>query len=344
MLTSSFDYNLPSDLIARQPAKPRDHSRLMIYDRKSKKINHEKFLNLDKYLNSNDVLVFNDSKVFPARLIGKKQSGGRAEVLLLKKINNHEWEAMLGMSNPRPGVKVIFKKNFHADIIDQKEGKTWRVKFNLCGNSFWREVNRLGKVPLPPYIQSQEKQSRLKKQYQTVYSKQIGSAAAPTAGLHFTPRLLRKLRAKGVKFEFVTLHVGLGTFAPLDTRRVEDYRIHEEWVSVPKKTLNNLSLHKEKGRRIIAVGTTSTRTLEAIFRESAREFKQDYNDFVNIYIYPPYKFRFVDALITNFHLPKSSLLVLVSAFAGKNKIKKLYDLAVKLKYRFYSFGDSMFIR
>lgn len=336
-----FNYNLPKKLIANKPAQPRDHSKLLVFDRKNNAIKHDKYLNLDKYLTQNDVLVFNNSKVFPARLFGQKESGGKVEVLLLKKLDyEYDWEVMLRSKRAKIGLKLLFKQGLSAILVKRLSEKTWLLKFNKKGSQFNTIINKIGQIPIPPYIESKAKQSELKKQYQTVYAKQIGSAAAPTAGLHFTNRLLKKIKDKGCKIEYITLHVGLGTFEPVTTENIEDYKIHKEWVTVDKKTINNLTKYKKQGKRIITVGTTSVRTLEAIM---SKKQTTDFNDYVDIYIYPGYKFKFIDAMITNFHLPKSSLLMLVSAFIGRQQTLKLYKIAIKLRYRFFSFGDGMFI-
>lgn len=342
MKLSQFDYNLPENLIAQKPASPRDSSKLLVYNKKSNQIIHDKYLNLDKYLTPNDVLVLNDSKVFPARIIGRKESGGRAELLLLEQKKDNEWEVIIGCKRPKIGLKLLFKQGLEAEVIKSLEEKTWLVQFNFTDTKFFAILDKIGQIPLPPYIESKVKSGKLKDQYQTVYAKETGSAAAPTAGLHFTNRLIKKIKSKGVQMEFITLHVGLGTFNPVNTENIEDYKIHKEWVTVSKKTLNNLQKAKVAGKRIISVGTTSTRTLEAIFSKKDK-WQSDFSDYVDIYIYPGYNFKFIDAMITNFHLPKSSLIMLVSALIGRKKTIDLYKLAIKLKYRFFSFGDGMFL-
>jgi len=333
----------------------------LVYKETSNEIIHDRYSNLDKYLTKNDVLVFNDSKVFPARLIGKKESGGRAEILLLKEVSSGQWEVMIGAKRPKIGLKLQFKRGLEATVVRVQNEKTWLVEFNYKGSRFFDILDRVGEVPLPPYIDQAKVQGlkspelqtiaclssgqakvKVKGQYQTVYAKERGSAAAPTAGLHFTNRLLEKIRKKGVQIEYVTLHVGLGTFNPVNTDDIEDYRIHSEWVSVGKKTLKSLQDAKKQGKRIISVGTTSTRTLEAIFSKK-KNWSTGYNDYVDIYIYPGYEFKFIDGMITNFHLPKSSLIMLVSALIGRKKTISIYKLAIKLKYRFFSFGDGMLL-
>ncbi|MBU1131917.1 tRNA preQ1(34) S-adenosylmethionine ribosyltransferase-isomerase QueA [Patescibacteria group bacterium] len=343
MKLSLFNYNLPEALIAQNPASPRDHSRLLVYDRKKEKIIHDNFFNLPKYLSSDDILVFNDSKVFPARLKGKKKTGGKAEILLLKEFSGGDWECLVGAKKPKIGTIILFKNKLSAEIISKNENKSWNVKFNFSGNELKKIIYKIGEMPLPPYIDSKSKKSNLQKQYQTIYAKKTGSAAAPTAGLHFTERLMKKIKKTGCQTEFVTLHVGLGTFNPVNTENIEDYQIHKEWVSVDKNTIKKLLLAKKSGKRIVAVGTTSVRTLESLFSEKP-DVNKNFEKNVDIFIYPGYKFKFVDAMITNFHLPKSSLLMLVSAFTGREQISKLYKKAIKLKYRFFSFGDAMFLQ
>lgn len=343
MKLSLFDYHLPKERIAQSPANPRDSARLLIYDRKTGKVKHEVFRNLPEYLTANDVLVFNNSKVFPARLRGKKESGGKAELLLLKHLGPKKWECLVGTSNPRPGIKLVFAHGLIGEILNTAEEKTWVVEFNCPDKEMFEHLEKIGEIPLPPYISSTEKQTVLKKQYQTVYAEPVGSSAAPTAGLHFTENLLSKIKKMGCQIEYVTLHVGLGTFNPINVEDIEKYHIHSEDVSVDKETLKRLIAAKKQGKRIIAVGTTAVRTLEAVFTDMLSR-NNDFVQSVNIYIYPPYKFKFVDAMITNFHLPKSSLLVLVSAFAGRKNIQEIYRKAIKNKYRFFSFGDASFLK
>lgn len=361
MKLSLFNYQLPKSLIAQTPAVPRDASRLLVYDKKTKKVVHDRFYNLPKYLKPDDVLVFNNSKVFPARLIGHKETGGKAEALLLKEVKAGEWEVLLGTGRPKVGLKLRFERGLEAEVINQFPHKTWLLKFNFKGSAFYAILNKIGQVPLPPYIESTKQRSNeSKKQYQTIYAKHLGSAAAPTAGLHFTKKLLAKIKKIGCQTEFVTLHVGLGTFDPVKTENIEDYEIHSERVSVDVETIKRLLEAKRAGKRIIAVGTTSVRTLETLFTKintnenqktgasmlrsiEAKNF-DDFNQNTNIFIYPGYKFQFVDAMITNFHLPKSTLLMLVSAFIDRTNALSLYKKAIRLKYRFFSFGDAMLLK
>jgi S-adenosylmethionine:tRNA ribosyltransferase-isomerase len=290
----------------------------------------------------NDVLVFNDSKVFPARILGKKETGGKAELLLLKELTDG-WEVLVGTKNPQAGTRLIFASKLEATLVEKLPEKSWKARFNVSNEKLQEILLKIGKMPLPPYIHSEDSEKSLQKKYQTIYAERLGSAAAPTAGLHFTRRLLNKIKRLGVQLEFVTLHVGLGTFNPVNTENIEDYKIHHEWVHVPKTTIDRLKAAKAARKRIIAVGTTSVRTLEAIFSQKSLP-NTEINQEVDIFIFPGYSFKFVDAMITNFHLPKSSLIMLVSALIGRGQTLKLYKLAIKLKYRFFSFGDAMFLK
>lgn len=335
-----FDYKLPKSLIAQRQIKPRDHSRLLVLDRVKEKIENKYFYNLPDYLTNNDVLVVNQTKVFPARLYGKKKTGGKVEVLLTEKKDKANYLAMIGARNLKVEDVIYFDKKLDAKIISDIDGKTKQIKFNLSGDKLEKIINSIGHTPLPPYIKIKDSK-QVKKDYQTIYAKSTGSAAAPTAGLHFTPKVLRTLEKKGVKIFKVTLHVSLGTFAPVEVENIKKHQIHHEWASIDKSTAQNLNKLKKQGKNIIAVGTTSARTLEA-FSNKRGELNSGAK-WVDIYIYPGYKYRFVDDLITNFHLPKSSLLFMVSALASRELILKAYKKAIRLKYRFFSFGDSMFI-
>jgi S-adenosylmethionine:tRNA ribosyltransferase-isomerase len=341
MKTSLFDYRLPKNLIANSPAHPRDHSRLMIIDRKTGQINHCRFFEIENYLGPNDVLVLNKTKVFPARIFAKKITGGNIEILFLEEIKPGIWTTLT-----HPGVKAgtnIALNKFLFNAIGQ-EGVTAIIDTHLTKTVMMDVLRKYGHTPLPPYIDSKEKESDLRKEYQTIYAKTIGSVAAPTAGFHFTKRLLTKLKKKRVQIEYVTLHVGMGTFVPIKSKTLEEHKMHEEEFFADRKTFERLVGAKKSGKRIISVGTTSTRVLETITSEKL-------SGSTNIFIYPPYKFKFVDALITNFHLPESTLLALISAFVSypntKEKFKdfgsslmgKAYLQAIKNKYRFYSFGD-----
>ncbi|MGA3292270.1 MAG: tRNA preQ1(34) S-adenosylmethionine ribosyltransferase-isomerase QueA [Candidatus Microgenomates bacterium] len=345
MWTSLFDYNLPKNLIANSPANPRDSSRLMIINRKTDQISEYVFRDITNMLGKNDILVLNKTKVFPARLISKKVTGGKVEILLHKNLDTYTWEALT-----RPGLKAeqkIVADGILAETI-KRDGELSILKFNLDRNKLIEKLQKIGLTPLPPYIHSNDSEKDLRHEYQTIYAKTVGSAAAPTAGFHFTKELLERLQKKGVQIEYITLHVGLGTFAPVKTKTLEEFKIHEEEFFVDNKTINTIKEAKSKGKRIIAVGTTSARTLETIASGKP-------SGSTNLFIYPPYKFKIVDALITNFHLPESTLLALVSAFVsfpntdtkfkdfGSSLMGKAYRKAIKNKFRFYSFGDACLI-
>ncbi len=344
---SDFDYNLPLELIAQKPAKPRDHSRLLLLNKASGQIEHKKFYDIVDYLKPDDLLVLNNSKVFPARLIGhKKDTGGEVEIFLHQKQEKNIWECLL-KGRVKEGLIIDFSNKFQAEILKNNNDGTWQVRFNLMGEKFWRAINKIGIVPLPPYIKRDKLNSTDKNNYQTVFAaaNKVGSVAAPTAGLHLTKNLLKKIEAKGVKIVYVTLHVGLGTFTPVKTEKISEHKMHSEFAEVSPATLKALLNTKEKGGRIIPVGTTSCRTLESInwlAFKGARQLKQQ-SFWTDIFIYPGYKFKVVGALITNFHLPKSTLMMLVSALAGKDNIDKAYTTAVSQEYRFFSYGDAMFI-
>jgi len=442
MKLSDFDYYLPKNLIAQQPIKPRDHSRLLVIRRettnfahpnvnrnKTAQITNKYFYNIIDYLHKGDVLVLNNSKVMPARLIGRKiRTGGKIEVLLLKKVSPYPlqiwrgspvgrgevkgasevWQCLVGNHGRREDLIVEFSQGLKAKILKHNSNGTWLVMFNKSGKTLMNIVKKIGQTPLPPYIKRKDSLRRSgagrpfgklragstadSRNYQTVYAsdKKVGSVAAPTAGLHFTPTLLKKIKAKGARIEYVTLHVGLGTFAPVKVDDITKHKMHAEWVEVSGSTIKRIVQAKSEGRRIIAVGTTSVRTLESIFskfsifhrKSGAGNFQfsnnsqianksqilnpksknkifppkadpplaenlkskiTNYNGWINLFIYPGYKFKVVDGLITNFHLPESTLLMLVMAFAGKHNIDKAHKGAIKNKYRFYSYGDAMFI-
>ncbi len=330
-----FDYILPQELIAQKPVRPRDCSRLMILSRKNKSITHDFFYNLKNYLPAGGILVANDSKVFPARLIGTKPTGGKIEILLLKKIGKFVWRVMVG-GKISPGIKIFFNKNLNG-ILLEKNNQLGKIKFNLDGQKFAKILCKIGQTPTPPYI---KRLSNLK-EYQTIYAKKTGSIAAPTAGFHFTNKLIRELKKQDFQFEFVTLHVGSGTFQPVNVEKIEEHKMHSEWAEISSKTVQRLNSAKNEDKKIIAVGTTSARTLESFTNKNNRLTSGKKS--TDIFIYPGYKFKFIDGLITNFHLPKSTLLMLVSAMAGQTFIKKAYQEAIKQKYRFYSFGDAMLI-
>lgn len=338
---NDYNYNLPKNLIANQPSHKRDYCRLLCLDKRLNRITHQHFYDLTNLLGPNDVLVLNQSKVFPARIFGKKDSGGDIEILLIRQLESNIW---LAISKPRPkiGKKITFDKNLIGDVVKSNPltGQI-EIKFNIKGAKIYQILNKIGHTPLPSYINSHQKEFQLRREYQTVYATKIGSAAAPTAGLHFTKNLLSKLSNKGVQVEFITLHVGLGTFQNLRSENIKTNTLHTEFYEIKSSTATSLNLAKKMGKRIIAVGTTTVRTLESAINLEG-EIQPGANS-TNIFIYPGFKFKFINALITNFHLPKSSLLMLVSAFSGQEKTFFAYQQAIKKKYRFFSFGDAMFI-
>ena len=340
MKVADFDYELPEELIAQTPIKKRDESRLMVLNKKNQTIEHKVFKDIIDYLKPGDVLVRNNTKVIPARLYGKKETGANVEFLLLNNIENDIWEAIVRPGNKlHVGTKVIFGDGIlEARILEIMPGGTRKVEFKYEG-IFNEILDKIGLMPLPPYIHETLKE---KDRYQTVYAKYEGSAAAPTAGLHFTPELLEKIKEKGVEIANVTLHVGIGTFRPVKEDTVEAHKMHSEHFYIKQEDVEKINKAKQEGRRVIAVGTTSCRVLESIADEKTGMVKQIEDD-TEIFIYPGYKFKCIDGLITNFHLPQSTLLMLVSALAGKEYIMKAYKEAVKEKYRFFSFGDAMFI-
>jgi len=388
---NDYDFNLPDDLIATHPAEPRDSSRLLVLDKKTGKIEHKHFFDIIDYLNAGDILVLNNSKVIPARLLAvKKETGGKVEVLLHKAMNRQNpqgeilpgrgdiWQCLIG-GKVKEGLDLEFAKthpvsrgaihpskegNLSAVLLKNNHDGTWDVKFSKSGAALMKAIEKIGEVPLPPYILHQLKikneklkNSEAKKSYQTVYAdaNKSGSVAAPTAGLHFTPELLKKIKNKGVKILEITLYVGMGTFAPVKVEDFTKHKMHAEWVEINHRVIDQLRIKKEELKknknagRIIAVGTTSARSLEACWQKLTTpqpllEKEGGFQEWVDIFIYPGYKFKIVDAMITNFHLPKSTLLMLVSALAGKKNIDKAYREANKKKYRFYSYGDAMLIK
>lgn len=339
MLLSEFDYELPEELIAQSPREPRNHSRLLVVGRQKNDLRHAHFYDLKKYLVAGDALIFNDTKVIPARLIGSKpETGGKIEVFLLHRKNGDAWEVLVKPGKKaRVGTVISFGEELSCEVIEQTDFGGRIIKFKFDG-IFEEILDRLGQTPLPPYIKETLAD---KERYQTVYARERGSAAAPTAGLHFTKEMLEELKALGINLGFVTLHVGLGTFRPVNVDRIEDHVMHREYYSVPEETAKLINATKARGGRVVAVGTTAIRTLEsASEKEGYIEAKSGWTE---IFIYPGYTFKIVDALITNFHLPKSTLLMLISAFAGKEIIFRAYETAIKEKYRFFSFGDAMLL-
>ena len=339
MKKSDFYFELPPELIAQTPLEKRDSSRLMCMDRETGEVSHRVFSDLAELLRPGDCLVMNDSRVLPARLLGTRETGGAVEVLLLRDLGGGEWECLTRPGRKtRPGTRLSFGGGeLSADVVSVAEGGNRVIKFNYDG-IFLEVLERLGKMPLPPYIKEELQDSE---RYQTVYSRELGSAAAPTAGLHFTKELLEKIAAKGVRECFVTLHVGLGTFRPVKEDDIEDHDMHSEFCIIPEETARIITETKRAGGRVVCVGTTSCRTIESFANEDGTvDAKSGWTD---IFIYPGYRFKCMDALITNFHLPESTLVMLVSAFAGREHILNAYNEAVANKYRFFSFGDAMYL-
>jgi len=340
MKVDEFDYYLPKEMIAQQPVYPRDSSRLMVLKRDTGEIEHRVFRDIVAYLRAGDVLVLNKTRVMPARLYGyKAETGGKIEVLLLNRISSDRWKVLARPARrTRVGVKLVFGNGeLTAKVIGKAEEGCRIIEFK-CSGVFEEILDRLGEIPLPPYIKEDLKD---RERYQTVYGRIEGSAAAPTAGLHFTPELLSKVQEKGVKLVYLLLHVGLGTFRPVKTEKVEDHKMHAEYYQMDAETAETINKARKEGGRIVAVGTTTVRTLETVANQNGEVMPG--RGWTDIFIYPGYKFKAVDILVTNFHLPRSTLLMLVSAFAGKESIINAYSVAVEKKYRFFSFGDAMLI-
>ncbi|GAB6170477.1 tRNA preQ1(34) S-adenosylmethionine ribosyltransferase-isomerase QueA [Clostridium carnis] len=341
MKVSDFNFDLPEELIAQHPLEKRDASRLMVLDKKTGEIEHRSFHDVIEYLNCGDTLVLNNTRVLPARLIGEKQeTGGKIEFLLLKRIEGDKWECL---AKPGKRAKIGQKFTFgngklNCEVIDIVEEGNRIIEFSYDG-IFEQVLDELGEMPLPPYITERLED---KERYQTVYSKEKGSAAAPTAGLHFTEGLLNEIKKKGVNIAYLTLHVGLGTFRPVKVEDIDEHIMHSEYYSLDKKDADIINETKKRGNKVIAVGTTSTRTLETIGDENGMVKEQ--SGWTNIFIFPGYKYKVIDELITNFHLPESTLIMLVSALAGKENVMRAYNEAVNEKYRFFSFGDSMIVK
>lgn len=337
--TSDFYYDLPEELIAQTPVEPRDSSRMLVYDRKTGEMRHDKhFRDIVDYFNKGDVLVINDTKVLPARIYGTKKTGARVEFLLHKRFDLTDWEVLVRPARKaRPGEEIIFSPTLKAQVLEYGEEGLRKVRFVFDG-VFEDELSKIGEMPLPPYIHEKLKD---KDRYQTVYANEEGSSAAPTAGLHFTPELMKKLEDKGVEIVKVLLHVGLGTFRPVKAESISEHKMHSEFYQVTEQSANAINKAKSEGRRIVACGTTSVRVLESASTQEG-VIKAE-SGFTEIFIYPSYKFKMVDSLITNFHLPESTLVMLVSAFMGRENALNMYESAVKERYRFFSFGDSTFI-
>lgn len=344
MNINEFDYHLPPELIAQKPADKRDASRLLVVHRDTGKIEHRHFYDVLEYLQPGDCLVLNNSKVLPARIFGVKEAtGAKIEFLLTKRLDGDRWETMVRPGKRlKPGDIVSFSEDFKARIVDYGQDGTRIAEF-LYDGIFMERLEELGKMPLPPYIERESDQED-KERYQTVYCKEEGSVAAPTAGLHFTEELLAKAEQKGVGIAYVTLHVGIGTFRPVKCENIEDHHMHFEEYEISRESAEKINAAKAAGGRVISVGTTSTRTLEsAAVEENGRYVVKEGAGSTGIFIYPGYEFKMIDSLITNFHLPKSTLLMLISALYDREKILSVYDMAVKEKYRFFSYGDAMLI-
>lgn len=336
MKTSDFDYYLPEELIAQTPVEPRDNSRLLVYNRMEDKIYHKKFSDILEFLRPGDVLVRNNTRVLPARMFAYTKNGGKVEILLLKRFNLTEWEVLVKPGKKaKPNAQLVINEELSLTVLETiEESGSRRVKFDFDG-VFEDIISRVGEMPLPPYITAKLEN---KERYQTVYSKVDGSAAAPTAGLHFTPELFEKIKQKGVEVVDVLLHVGLGTFRPVKEEDVLKHHMHQEYFEISEESAQKINNAKKEGRRIIAVGTTSVRTLESAADEKGFVKAQKGN--TEIFLYPPYKFKCVDGLVTNFHLPKSTLIMLVSCMASREKVLDIYKTAVGERYRFFSFGDA----
>ena len=340
MKTSDFFYNLPENLIAQTPLEPRDSSRMMVLHRDSDRIEHQHFYDVIDYLEPGDCLIVNDSRVIPARIYGvKEDTGAKIEFLLLRQLDGSRWETLVKPGRKaKVGARFVFGEGLlNAEVLEVTDDGNRIVDLQCANNNVYAALDQIGQMPLPPYITEKlEDQER----YQTVYSHELGSAAAPTAGLHFTNELLDKIRAKGVNIGYVTLHVGLGTFRPVKVDDVTKHKMHSEHYEIPQETADLITATKAAGKRVIAVGTTSCRTLESV--AAAGEIKAC-DGFTDIFIYPGFEFKVLDGLITNFHLPESTLIMLVSAFYGNEKTMKAYEVAVREQYRFFSFGDAMII-
>ena len=341
MKKEDFYYDLPKEYIAQTPIEPRDHSKMLVVHRSEDRIEHRHFYDILDYLTDKDCLILNDTRVLPARLYGIKEgTGARVEFLLLNQKEKDVWEVITGPGKrAKEGTKFTFGDGIlYAEVLSVLENGNRLAKFTYEGDTIFPVLEKIGEMPLPHYI---TKKLENGERYQTVYSKELGSAAAPTAGLHFTPELLQKIRDKGVKIGFVTLHVGIGTFRPVKAENIEDHHMHSEHYHLPKETADLINQTKANGGRVIAVGTTSCRTLESVATYCGEIREAD--DWTSIFIYPGYKFKCIDGLLTNFHLPESTLIMLVSAFYDREKILEIYKTAVQEKYRFFSFGDCMFL-
>lgn len=334
MKTEEFNYHLPRELIAQTPLPVRHASRLLVFDRAKGEITHSNFSEISVFLKKDDLLVINKTRVFPGRLFARKDTGGKVEVLLLKRISETRWEVLVGGKQIQRGKHLTFPQNIQGVIVDDLEGSKRIIEFDQAVDNV---LDQIGEMPLPPYIHERLQDPE---RYQTVFSKQMGSAAAPTAGLHFTKELMGELIQQGIDFAEITLHVGLDTFAPVMEEIVEEHKIHTEWCQIDKEAAEKINQAKLKGQRVIAVGTTSVRTLESAADQVG---VKPISGPTGLFIYPGYRFKVVDCMVTNFHLPQSTLLMLVSAFMGRENVMRCYEEAIRERYRFYSFGDAMLI-
>lgn len=346
MNISEFDYNLPEELIAQFPAQKRELSRMLVLDRQSDKIEHKHFYDIVDFLSEDDVLILNNTKVIPARLLGEKDTGAKIEVFLLKNTDGKQWEALIKPSKRvKNGTIIKFSEELQAKVLERIPNDKWMVELIYDGD-FYSILDRVGNIPLPPYIERKLSDEQIKhldyERYQTVYAKNRGSVAAPTAGLHFSTEILEKLSKKGINIGYITLNVGLGTFRPVKCENILDHKMDSETYEITQETADLINNAKAMGKNIVAVGTTTVRTLESAYQKYGKI--KACHDSSEMFIYPGYEFKVIDKLITNFHLPKSTLLMLVSALAGRDKIFEAYKQAIEMKYRFYSYGDCMFIK
>ena len=344
MRVDDFDYILPAEMIAQHPSDQRETSKMMVLECKNQSISHNHFYNIFEYITPDDLIVINNTKVIPARIFGQKETGANIEVFLIEKVDSNHWKCLLKpQKRIRKGTKVIIDNKFSVRATEKANGENWIIETPA---GFEQEIEFIGNMPLPPYIK-REKENAYKDQdknrYQTIYAKVPGAVAAPTAGLHFTPEIIQKLEQQGTKVTEITLHVGLGTFQPIRCENIKDHIMHKEYYSISEETANLINEQKKQNKRVIPIGTTSIRTLETIARDNNGEIKAC-SGLSDIFIYPGFEFKITDACITNFHLPKSTLIMLVSALAGKDFIFKAYKEAIKNNYRFYSYGDCMFIQ
>lgn len=343
MKVEDFNYHLPQKMIAQHPSDKRELSKMMVINRSNKTISHKQFKHITEYIKPDDLIVINNTKVIPARVFGQKETGANIEIFLIQCLNQTTWQCLLRpQKRVKPGIKIYLKDNSYITVLEKDHDSKWTIE---TPTNFESHLNDLGNMPLPPYIKRERENEHVKEdkdRYQTVYAKVPGAVAAPTAGLHFTPEIIKTLKDKGTQFAEVTLHVGLGTFKPVKCEDIKDHVMHEEFYTVPQKTADLINAYKKEGRRIIPVGTTSIRTIETVARENNGQMSAS-SGWSNIFIHPGFKFNVTNACITNFHLPKSTLIMLVSALVGKNLVFDAYQKAIENNYRFYSYGDCMFI-